>query len=53
LDIYVFDLEANGFLEEATKVHCAVFKKLGTKSIYKFTPENIDDLIPFMEKAGV
>lgn len=53
MDIYVFDLEANGFLEEATKVHCAVFKKLGTKSIYKFTPENIDDLIPFMEKADV
>lgn len=53
MDIYVFDLEANGFLEEATKVHCAVFKKLGTKSIYKFTPENIDELIPFMEKADV
>jgi DNA polymerase-1 len=53
VDIYVFDLEADGFLEEATKVHCAVFKKLGTNSIYKFTPKNIDKLLDFMDKADV
>lgn len=53
MKIYVFDLEANGFLEEATKIHCAVFKELGTNSIYKFTPKTIKDLPAFMDKADV
>jgi DNA polymerase-1 len=33
---YVFDLEANGLLEEATVVHCLVLKDIDTKKVYSF-----------------
>lgn len=35
---YIFDLEANGFLNEATKVHCGVFSSLDGKDIRRFSP---------------
>jgi DNA polymerase-1 len=33
---YVFDLEANGLLDEATVVHCLVLKDIDTKKVYSF-----------------
>lgn len=53
MKIYVFDLETNGFLDEVTQIHCAVFKELGKESIYKFTPENIEDIKSFMDSCDV
>ena len=48
---YVFDLEADGLLYEATKVHCGVFKDIETKKVYKFRPNQIEDMLTFMSKA--
>lgn len=53
MDIFVFDLEANGFVEHATKAHCGVFKRLGTKEVYKFRPNQIEEMLVFMDKADV
>lgn len=33
--ILVYDIEANGLLEESTKVHCIVAKEIGNPMIYK------------------
>lgn len=51
--IFVFDLEANGFLEKATRVHCGVFKPLGGKDLYKFKPDQIDEMLKFMDTCDV
>lgn len=51
--IWFGDLEANGLLENATKIHCAVFKEIQTKEIVKFTPKNMDKLTDFMDKQDV
>lgn len=53
MKIYIFDLEANGFLDQATKVHCGVFKELDSDGIYRFTPEEIHDMLSFMEECDV
>lgn len=51
--VFVFDLEANGFLDVATKMHCAVFKKLGSDEVYKFTNEALQDMFKFMDSCDV
>ena len=43
------DLEANGLLKEATKVHCGVFKDIDTGEIFKFTPEEIPKMLAFLD----
>lgn len=44
------DLEANGLLEEATKIHCAVFKDMDTGELYRFNPKNIDHMCSWLDK---
>ena len=44
------DLEANGLLEVATKIHCGVFKDIQTNKLYKFTPANIDKMCEWLDK---
>lgn len=46
--MYIFDIEANGLLEDATKIHCLVVRDRKTMKSYKFTPENIDEGIHFL-----
>lgn len=44
MSIIVFDLEANGFLREATKIHCVCWKDLNSKYI-NYEVGGIDDFI--------
>lgn len=46
---WVGDLEANGFLHIATKVHCGVFKNLKTKQVRRFQPSEIPQMLEFMD----
>lgn len=47
------DLEANGFLREATRVHCGVFKDKATGDITKFRPHQIDEMLEHMDTYDV
>ena len=51
--IFTFDLEADGFLNEATQVHCGVFKQLGKKGLTKFRPHQMKEMLEFMEGCDV
>lgn len=53
MEVFVFDLEADGFVREATKTHCGVFKRLGSKEVYKFRPHQIEEMLEFMSKIDV
>lgn len=46
---WVMDLEANGFLEHVTKIHCAHFKTVDGKREKTFTPDNIHELPDFLD----
>lgn len=52
---YIADIEANGFLEEATKVHCAAFSSLDGSERYSFSPldgpDYIEKMLRFMEQT--
>jgi len=50
MNSWVFDLEANGFLYEATTVHCGVFKNLDTGEIKKFTDHTL--MTKFMDTCS-
>jgi len=45
------DLEANGLLNQATKIHCGVFKNLHTGEITRFTPDNIEKMLEFLDSV--
>lgn len=47
------DLEANGFLHNATKAHCGVFKDKDTGEITKFRPHQIPEMLAFMDTIDV
>jgi DNA polymerase I-like protein with 3'-5' exonuclease and polymerase domains len=47
------DLEANGLLAEATKVHCGVFKDKGTKEVNKFRPDDIPAMLKYLDTVDV
>ena len=55
--IYVGDIEANGLLSTATKLHCAVFKDIETGKIVKFWPwegaDYIKQLLDFLDTVDV
>lgn len=51
--VVVGDLEANGFLHVATHVHCGVFKDLLTKQIWKFKPDQIQEMLTFLDTVDV
>lgn len=53
MKIGTFDLEANGLLDQATKVHCAVLKDSTTKEVFKFRPHEILDFLKFMDTYDV
>lgn len=47
------DLEANGLLPQATKVHCGVFKDQKTKEVVKFTPDTIRQMLEYLDTVDV
>lgn len=51
--VQVFDIEANGFLDVATKIHCFVFSDLQKKTVRKFYPHELQKAVSFMEKCDV
>lgn len=48
----VADLEANGLLDTATRVWCGVFKDRTTKEVFKFGPNQIKDMLSFMDTCA-
>jgi len=57
MKICIGDIEANGLLDTATKLHCAVFKDITTGRIYKFWPwegaDYIKQLLDFLNTVDV
>lgn len=51
--MYVFDLEGNGLLDNVTKIHCGVFKNVKTGDVLSFRPDQIPDMIKFMDEQPV
>ena len=51
--ICIFDLEADGLLKEATVTWCGVFKDINTKELTKFRPDQIPDMLAFMDSCDV
>lgn len=47
------DLEANGLLKEATKVWCGVFKDINTGEKFVFRPNQIQDMLSFLDTVDV
>lgn len=47
------DLEANGLLAEATQVWCGVFKDIRSKAVFRFTPEDIPQMLKFLDTVDV
>ena len=45
----VCDLESNGLYNEATTIHCAVFKCIDTQQVWKFRSK--DKIVAMLEKA--
>lgn len=48
----VADLEADGLLDTATRVWCGVFKDRTTKEVFKFGPNQIKDMLSFMDTCA-
>ncbi len=48
MGIWVADLESDGLVDQATRVWCGVFKNIETQEVRAFTPENIDEMLVFM-----
>jgi hypothetical protein len=51
--IWVADLEADGLLVSATRVWCGVFKNIKTGELRKFRPNEIDEMLSFMDTCEV
>lgn len=49
MKICVGDLESNGLLPTATKVHCGVFKDIQTGEVVKFRPHQIAEMLSFLD----
>lgn len=48
-----FDLEANGLLREATKVHCGVVKQQGQEALSKYGPSQVKELLKHLDTFDV
>ena len=47
--MWVFDLESNGLLYDATRIWCGVFKNIKTKEVKKYRPDDIDEMIDWLK----
>ena len=50
--VCVADLEADGLLDTATRVWCGVFKDRETKEVFKFRPDQIPEMLKFMDTCS-
>lgn len=53
MKVCVADLEANGLLDTATVTWCGVFKDINTNEVVKFRPNQIPDMLVFMDTVDV
>jgi DNA polymerase-1 len=53
MKIFFGDLEANGLLDTVTDVWCGVFKNKDTHEVFKFKPDQIKDMLLFMDGIDV
>ena len=51
--IVVGDLEANGLYDSVTTIWCGVFKELKGKRIWKFAPNQIGEMLKFLDTVDV
>jgi len=51
--ICIGDLEADGLLNTATKIHCGVFKDINTGEVFKFTPDTLEVMLLFLDTVDV
>lgn len=51
--MYVADLEADGLLDQATRVWCGVFKDVRSGRVHKFGPSQIQSMLAFMDSIDV
>lgn len=51
--IYTGDLESDGLLDTATKIHCGVFKNLLTGEKHLFRPSQIGEMLSFLDTVDV
>lgn len=49
----IFDIEANGFLENVTKIHCIVAKDRDSNKVYRFNPDEIKKGLELLKSASV
>lgn len=47
----VFDLEANGLLEDASLIHCLVLKNIDTGEVQKFEPSKVEQGLKILMQA--
>lgn len=47
------DLEADGLLGSATQVWCGVFKDIKSKAVFRFTPNEIPQMLKFLDTVDV
>lgn len=48
-----FDIEANGFLDTVSRIHCMVLIDVDTGEEYKFTPDTVEDGVKMLAKADL
>lgn len=46
------DLEADNLLDSITTIHCGVFKDINTKEVFKFRPNQMFEMIQFLNGVG-
>ena len=51
--VFVWDVEANGLLHEADRVHCGVVAEYGGKGFWSYRPHEIDQLLGKLSEADV
>ncbi len=53
MNVFIGDLEADGLLDTATKVHCGVFKNRATGEVVKFRPSQIQEMLQWLDTVDV
>jgi len=48
---FIWDLESNGLLDTATTAWCGCFLNISTKEMFKFRPNEIQEMLAFMDKT--
>ena len=49
----IFDTETNGFVSEATKIHCIVIKNIDTNKFYSYKYDEIEKGLKLLSDADL